>query len=93
MNHSKSFKKKSQIKSSSKISLTEKIKNFFRNVIYYFGIVFSICVAIYSLYIAVPEILKIIRSYVIDLITKDYKNAPESVNIESANLIKDKKPQ
>lgn len=93
MNHSKSFKTKSQIKSSSKISLTEKIKNFFRNIIYYLGIVFSICVAIYSLYVAVPEILKILRSYIVDLIAKDYPKAQESITIESPSLIEEKNPQ
>jgi len=67
------------IKGSNKIGLGEKIKNFLRKFIYYLGIIFSICVAIYALYHAIPEILKILRSFILDLIARDYPKAEQII--------------
>ena len=67
------------INKSGKVGLGEKVKNFIRKFIYYLGILFSICVAIYALYIAVPEILKILRNFILDLIARDYPRAEQII--------------
>ncbi|MFZ9180870.1 MAG: hypothetical protein ACO201_03285 [Rickettsiales bacterium] len=72
MKHSKTSNKLSQTKNLSKVSLGERIKNFLRLSIYYLGILFAICVAVYALYMAIPEILKMVRNFIVDLIVKDY---------------------
>ena len=93
MKHSKTSNKLSQTKNLSKVSLGERIKNFLRLSIYYLGILFTICVAIYALYMAVPEILKMIRSFIVDLIAKDYAKNQEIINPEVPSPIENKNPE
>ncbi|MFZ9470626.1 MAG: hypothetical protein ACO26G_06240 [Rickettsiales bacterium] len=93
MKHSKTSNKLSQTKNLSKVSLGERIKNFLRLSIYYLGILFTICVAIYALYMAVPEILKMIRSFIVDLITKDYAKNQDIINPEAPSSIENKNPE
>lgn len=93
MKHSKKSNKLSQTKNLSKASLLEKIKNIARVTIYYLGILFSICVAIYSLYVAIPEILKMFRNFVVDLIAEDYVKTQEIINPEAPSSIENKNSQ
>jgi len=69
---------------SDKISLGEKIKNFFRQFFHYFAVILAVCIAIYAIYIIAPEILKLFRNFIVDLMWKDYiKPEQESSNSKS----------
>lgn len=45
---------------------------FFQKLVHYGGIVFLLLVMIYACYILLPEVFKLIKDFVINLIKKDY---------------------
>lgn len=58
--------------SGSKLKLSEKLKNFFYRFINYLGILFFIVVAIYILYICLPEFLSFCKDLLLKIIKSDY---------------------
>ncbi|NBX52105.1 MAG: hypothetical protein EBT63_00425 [Proteobacteria bacterium] len=56
------------------IKFSEKFKGFLYKLIHYFGIIFSILVAIYALYNLMPEFIKFCFEYIIKIMKSDYPN-------------------
>lgn len=79
MSNSHKHSSRSYRKRSGNIGLRERIKNFLRVFIYYLGILFTICVGVYALYLAVPEILKLVRNFILDLIARDYPKSEQII--------------
>jgi len=79
MSNSHKHSSRSHKKHSSNIGLGERMKNFLRIFVYYLGILFTICVGVYALYLAVPEILKLVRNFILDLIARDYPRAEQII--------------